>query len=140
MNQDITERKEAEEKIRRAEHRFRSLIENSTDVIVLSNSDFKFSYASPAINETEGFPPETLVGRDLFWNAHPDDEARLWKTLETLENNPDESLSAQFRRRHKGGHWVWIEAVFTNLLDDPVVRSIVTNYRDITARRRLEEA
>lgn len=139
VNQDITERKEAEEKIRRAEHRFRSLIENSTDVIVLSNSDFKISYASPAINETEGFPPETLVGRDLFWNAHPDDEARLWKTLETLENNPDESLSAQFRRRHKGGHWVWIEAVFTNLLDDPVVRSIVTNYRDITARRRLEE-
>jgi light-regulated signal transduction histidine kinase (bacteriophytochrome) len=44
-----------------------------------------------------------------------------------------------WRRRHKNGHWLWLEGVATNLLGDPAVRAIVTNYRDITERKRAEE-
>ena len=139
VNQDITERRKAEEEIRRAEHRFRSLIEHSADVLVLANAELEIAYASPAVAAVEGFEPETVVGRSLLWNTHPNDIARLQKTLERLRNDPDEVLSAQFRHRHKAGHWLWLEGVFTNLLHDPAVRSIVANYRDVTARRQLEE-
>ncbi|HEY6124671.1 MAG TPA: ATP-binding protein, partial [Steroidobacteraceae bacterium] len=57
---------------------------------------------------------------------------------EKLLANPGKPIPALWRRRHKQGHWIWLEGVATNLLDDPSVGAIVTNYRDITERLENE--
>jgi PAS domain-containing protein len=61
-------------------------------------------------------------------------EAGMRKLIE----NPSKPTSMVVRRRHKAGHWVWLEALITNQLDDPSVGAIVINYRDITERLEHE--
>jgi PAS domain S-box-containing protein len=82
----------------------------------------------------EGYEPEELVGRNGLENTHPDDLPVLARTVERLLANPGKPIPVVWRRRHKDGRWIWLEGVATNLLDDPSVRAIVTNYRDITER------
>ncbi len=76
-------------------------------------------------------------------HTHPDDLPVLAQTMEQMLANPGKPVPAIWRRRHKEGHWIWLEGVATNLLGDPSVGAIVCNYRDITGRlaheRRLGE-
>ncbi len=134
----VTERTQALEKSNAAlsssERRFRALIENSTDGVVLIGPDGYVLYVSPAITNIEGYKPEELIGKRGRVHAHPDDVPVLVRALEQMKAEPDKPVRMVWRQRHKDGHWMWLEGVATNLLDDPSVRAIVTNYRDITDR------
>jgi light-regulated signal transduction histidine kinase (bacteriophytochrome) len=72
-------------------------------------------------------------------HTHPDDIPVVKNVVSRLLAKPEEPVPVLWRRKHKDGHWVWLEGVATNLLDDPAVGAIVTNYRDVTARREVEE-
>lgn len=135
---DITERKRAVRDLLDSERRFRALIEHSSDSISLIDADNKILYLSPAVTAIEGYDPDELVGRDGLENTHPDDVEAVKETIGQLLANPGKPVPVVWRRRHKKGHWIWLEGRATNLLDDPVVRAIVTNYRDITERRQAE--
>ncbi len=135
---DITERKRGEAALRASEHRFRALIEQSADSIALIDADNKILYLSPSVARVEGYEPEDLLGRNGVENTHPDDLPLLHEMVGRLLANPGQPLPVSWRRRHKRGHWVWLEGVATNLLHDPAVGAIVTNYRDITERKRAE--
>ena len=134
---------EANESLRKSERRFRALIENGTDSIALIDGQNRILYLSPAVSNVEGYTPDELLGRSGTEHTHPDDLPALANAMETLLANPGRPVPATWRRRHKDGHWIWIEGVATNLLDDPSVGAIVCNYRDITGRlaheRRLAE-
>jgi len=91
-------------------------------------------YVSPAVSNIEGYAPEELVGKRGRVNAHPDDVAVLTGALDQLRAEPGKAVRMVWRQRHKDGHWMWLEGIATNLLDDPSVRAFVTNYRDITER------
>jgi PAS domain S-box-containing protein len=117
-----------------SERRFRALIENSTDGVVLISPMGEVLYVSPAVTNIEGYAPEELVGKRGRVNAHPDDVPILVRALEQLKAEPDKPVRMVWRQRHKDGHWMWLEGMATNLFDDPAVRAIVTNYRDITER------
>ena len=80
-------------------------------------------------------PPKVLVGRNAAELTHPDDLAAVRQTAAA----PATTGTVVWRRRHRDGSWRWIEGVRTNLLHDPAVRGVVTNYRDITERKRAEE-
>ncbi len=124
----------AYEAMRQSEARFRALIENSADCIALTSLDRKFLYMSPAVTLLEGYLPEELIGTDAALTTHPDDIPVLERRVSQLLANPGKPMAAVWRRRHKNGHWLWLEGVATNQLDNPSVRAIVTNYRDITER------
>jgi PAS domain S-box-containing protein len=129
---------ESNEEIKRSERRFRALIEHSTDAVTLIDQKGQFQYASPAIANIEGFQPEELVGRNAAEGAHPDDAPEVERSLAQMWANPGKPIPGVWRRRHKSGRYIWIEGVATNLLDDPSVRAVVTNYRDITERLAQE--
>jgi len=136
---DITERKKAAQDLINSERRFRALIEHSGDSIALVDPQHTILYLSPSVTTTEGYEPSELLGENGLEKTHPDDISTVRETFAQLLARPGEPIPRLWRRKHKHGHWIWLEGVATNLLDDPAVGAIVTNYRDVTARRQAEE-
>ena len=128
----------ANQSLRQSEHRFRTLIENGADGIALVDADNKILYLSPSVSTVEGYTPEELVGRMGPENTHPDDLPLLRKYFEQLMAHPGKPIPVLWRRRHKDGRWLWLEGTATNRLQDPAVRAIVTNYRDVSERMRSD--
>lgn len=122
-----------------SEKRFRSIIENSGDIITLINADGIITYTSPSITKILGYQDYERPGHSVFENIHPDDLHNLKKLFKKLTQNPGLIISNTIRYRHKNGKWLWIEGNAKNLLDDPAIRSIVVNCRDITKRKIAEE-
>jgi PAS domain S-box-containing protein len=119
---------------------FRSLIEHSSDAIVMFDSDWNIMYVSPGSNRVLGFQPAEVVGREALSFVHPDDIPGVKDWFDECLANPGKPISVMARVRHKEGSWRTLEGVFTNLLHDPQVRGIVNNYRDITKRIEAERA
>ena len=137
---DITTNKRVEVALRDNERRFRALIEHSTDCISAVDADNRIVYLSPSVSAVEGHAPGELIGRNGFEHTHPDDRSRVEGYLRQLLAAPGKPIPVLWRRRHKDGRWLWLEGFATNLLEEPVVRGIVTNYRDVTQRREAEAA
>src|SRR6516162_3752104 len=87
----------------------------------------------------DGYTTEEWVGRDVFDLVHPEDLAPVRERFGRLLRNPGGSQTSVHRCRHKDGSYRWLEARGTNLLDEPSVRAVVVNYRDITQRKQAEE-
>ncbi|MGH7477294.1 MAG: PAS domain S-box protein, partial [Longimicrobiales bacterium] len=136
---DVTERKQFEEALRTSERRFRSLIENAADGIVLLDGSGKVVYESPSTQRMTGYTEEERVGRSAFEFLHPDDVARVQEEFVGLLSEPGTTRSVVFRYRHKNGEWRDFAATARNLLADPAVRAVVINSRDVTDARKLEE-
>jgi PAS domain S-box-containing protein len=135
---DITERKQAEETLRRREAYFRSLIENGLDIIMILEADGTIRYLSPSIERVLGYNPEELIGRPGFDLMHPEDVPRITCEHNELIQSPGAVKSVEYRYRHKDGSWAVLEGVGKNLLQDSAVAGVVVNSRDITGRKHLE--
>jgi PAS domain S-box-containing protein len=138
VEQRTAELASANESLRHSEHRFRALIEHGSDSIALIDASNKILYLSPAVASVEGYAPEELIGHMGPENTHPDDLPLLEKYVAQMLANPGRPIPVLWRRRHKDGRWLWLEGVATNLLDDPAVGAIVTNYRDVSERITAE--
>src|SRR5258708_28687268 len=71
---------------------------------------------------------------------HPDDVEPARDEWAALLRQPGAISRKEYRVRHKNGSWQWVERVLHNLLLDPNVGAVISNYRDITERKRTEEA
>ena len=136
---DITGRKQAEEAMQNSEKRFRALIENNADAITLLDADGIAIYDSPAAPGMLGYSSDEWIGQNVFQLLHPDDLQKIQNLIQDLKGTPGGRVESIFRLRHNNGSWVWIEAVITNMLNEPGVNAIVGNYRDITERKQAEE-
>ncbi|MEG3847934.1 MULTISPECIES: EAL domain-containing protein [unclassified Microcoleus] len=137
---DISDRKLAESALRQSEQRFRSLIENATDITIILDAEGIFRYISPSVKRILGYAPHQAIGRSALEIVHPDDCAAIAQTLRKAIENPKRSESpVEYRVRHRNGSWCYVEAVATNLLHDPAVNGIVINCHNITGRKLAEE-
>ena len=137
---DITERTRADEKLQNSEKYFRSLIENASDLITVSDGNGIIRYESPSLERMLGYKPEERMGKSVFELLHPDDLAFAKRHFAKGIQNPGIVHFMECRFQHKDGSWHLVETTGINLLDDPVVAGIVVNSRDITERKRAEEA
>lgn len=138
-NLDLLEReRSARLAVERSEARFRSLVQNSSDVIRLLDAEGNLLYESPSIKRVLGYEPRARGDGSAFERIHPDDRQWLREALsQAMETGSGE---ATYRVRHANGEWRWIEALGRNMLDDPNVGAFVLNSRDITERKRAEDA
>ncbi|MBW4490895.1 MAG: PAS domain S-box protein [Trichocoleus desertorum ATA4-8-CV12] len=130
----------ANQKLRESEARFRSLVQNSSDIITILETDGTLRYVSPSIERILGYQPETLMGQSPFSYTHPVEAADLKTTFAKILTQPGIAPPLELRVRHAAGHWVDLEVVVNNLLQDPGVRGVILNSRDITERKQLEQA
>ena len=124
--------------LRSSEARFRSLIENSSDFIMIVDHDGNIGYVSPSSERVLGFKLEALLGRNVFGFIHPDDSFRARSALSA--RNPSTRQRVEFRFRHADGTHRILEAIASDLLNEPSVAGVVVNARDVTDRKRSEEA
>jgi PAS domain S-box-containing protein len=136
---DITGRKRAEEELKRSEARFRSLVQNTSDIITVVDAEGAVSYVSPAVERVLGYCPEEMVGKSAFGFVHPDDLEQALGIFSEVASAAGAHPPVEFRVPHKDGSWRYLEHIVNNLLDDPNVRGIVINQRDVTRRKRAEE-
>lgn len=118
-----------------SERRFRALVENAFDAINLLGADGTILYKIPGRARPLGYG-DALVGHSIFEIVHAEDRQRVAGLYADLAGRPGGFARAELRVRHASGDWRWIDAAVTNLLDEPAVRAIVLNYRDITDTRR----
>ena len=123
-----------------SERRFRALVENSSDVMVLLDAEGAVLYVSQSIRGLLGFGPEEYVERCAFDFMHPDDVADARQLFSVGLQSPDVPLRGEYRCRHQDGDWRVLEGTLTNRFNDPAVRAMVVNERDVTGRKRMEEA
>ncbi|HYL81854.1 MAG TPA: PAS domain S-box protein, partial [Candidatus Acidoferrum sp.] len=121
------------------ERRFRALIENSSDGIVLLTANGTFSYVSPSAARLVGYTGQELLGRSGVGLIHPEDRDDAMARFSESLRNPGQSIRADFRIRHQDGPWRCVEALLRNLLADSSIQAIVGNFRDITERKHAEE-
>ena len=122
------------------EAKWRSLIQTSSNLITILEANGTIKYASPAIRGVLGYRPKELMGQNLFELVHPDDLVNIEQNFQYFLQNPTTDLSLEFRFRHRDGSWRYIESTYSNLLMDSPVTRIVVNFRDVTERKRAEEA
>ena len=133
--QDITYRKVSEEKIVASERKFKSLIDNSNDVITLITKHSDIIYTSPSTKHILSYEPVELSGLNIQQFINIDDITKFQYILEEIIALPRIVKSLQFRMKDKKGNWLWMEGQFSNLLNEPNIEAIVINYRDITIEK-----
>jgi PAS domain S-box-containing protein len=136
---DITKEIESQLKIAASERRFRALIEHGYDGITLNNERGEVIYISKGGLAIFGSALEERLGRNTMEVIHPDDAELAMDLLRKATQSPNAIYNYCLRARHTDGHYIWLEGIITSQLENPDVRAIVNNYRDITERKKTEE-
>jgi PAS domain S-box-containing protein len=139
VQRDITERKQAEEALRRSEESFRSLIENALDIITILDADGIIHYESQSVEKVLGYRPSELIGHNFFDYIHSEDRESARHDIANIIQSPELARPIEFRCRHQDGSWHTLEAISQKFVDEATEPRIVVNSRDITERKRLEE-
>lgn len=157
VQRNITERKQVEQALRQSEARFRSLIENALDIVMILDLGGTINYVSPSVEKVLGYSATDLIGKNIVELIHPED----WTSLCSLPNadlntnlntspmlckrltNPVDTSELthliEFRHRHHDGSWRVLEAVGQPFIDSTNLPRSIINARDITERKRLDE-
>jgi len=120
--------------------RMRALLASSWDILSLLDAEGRLIYNSPAAQRLHGFDPSEMDGRQTFEFYHPEDAPRVGEVFQKCLAQPGQPVRVEYRYARKDGSWIWMEAMAVNLLDNPCVRAIVVNSRDITERVENQEA
>jgi two-component system, sensor histidine kinase and response regulator len=134
---DITERLKSEKAIKKSEEKSRLLIKNSNDIIVLVNEKGEQTFISDVVENITGYTSEELYG-NILDVIHPDDVELVSQHWTEVLSNPKKPARVQYRHKHKIKGYVWLEAVAQNFLDNPFIKSVVANIRDITNNKESE--
>lgn len=121
------------------EKRFRVLIERGLDMISLKTVDGELLYVSPSITTVLGYGTNELLSHHSGHFIHPDDAVEMARQTAIILQTPGSSFFHQPRYRHKNGNWIWCEGYVTNMLHEPGIHALVSNFRDVSERKLAEE-
>ncbi|HKH84127.1 MAG TPA: diguanylate cyclase, partial [Gemmatimonadales bacterium] len=129
----------AEHAARQNEARFRSLVQHSSDVIIVTRADGTVRFVSPSATRVFGYDPAAMMRQTVIELLHPDDRSRASTFFREAAQAPGVTGPVEWRFRQPDGSWLHAEILATNLLHDQSVKGVVLNTRDVSERRRLEE-
>ncbi len=141
---NVLARRKAEVDLAQNEERFRSLIEKSSDVILVISRDSKVSYVSQSFSKTFGMEPTELLQTSLVEfmteHVHPDDLGKMMQEFQECLAMPGAESRMEFRLKNADGTWRHLVAIGKNHFETPSVEGLVANIRDITEQKKAGEA
>lgn len=121
-----------------SQERFRCLIENASDLIILLDATGIVHYASPSIWRILGVTPEAAIARPLSTLLHPEDKQIAAQVFNCVLCDPEVSLCIELRCQERQGNWQIFEVLAKQYRDSTGFVGVVLNFRDIAVRRELE--
>ncbi len=128
---DITAQIKAEQDLVHSERRFKALVQEGSELLIIMNFDGNLSYASPSAANVMGVESETLLQNNFFFFIHSNDVKKVKEFILKLKHQKRLQIPS-YRIKTSNKEWRWIETIFTNLTEDPAINGIVANSRDIT--------
>jgi PAS domain S-box-containing protein/putative nucleotidyltransferase with HDIG domain len=116
-----------------------NVIENTSDLTVITDVSGVIKYVSPSLRQMGGYEADEALGRNYLEFIHPDEAEASLADLQAVIQTKDAVRLAERRFRHKDGHWVALESIAKNALDEPTIAGIILNARDLTERKHAEE-
>ncbi len=135
---DVTENLMNESRLKDSETRFRALIENSADLLLMANAEGQFIYGSPSIKKLLGYSGKDYLYQNVFTFVHPSSIPDAQQLLQNLTSHPGKPFTIYLTLVHKNGKEVLVEGIATNLLQSPGINALVANFRDISERKKAE--
>jgi diguanylate cyclase (GGDEF)-like protein/PAS domain S-box-containing protein len=117
-----------------SEARFRGLVDDNSDLVLLIGADLVVRSASRAARDVLGFDPRELEHRSVEELVHPDDMAVL-----ATAPGGGRHRRLELRMRHRNGYWLSVEAVANDMSTDVHIEALVLTVRDVSERKAFEE-
>ncbi|MET4080717.1 PAS domain S-box-containing protein [Pedobacter sp. UYP30] len=134
---DGTEKQVAEDNLKISEQRFKTLVQDGSDLISILDSNGNYLYVSHTSQSVMGKVAEEYLGKNAFDFIHPDDKESTMEKFGELNIKQKIELPP-YRFLHNDGSWRWMETVITDLTEDPAIKGIVANSRDITEKINVQ--
>jgi PAS domain S-box-containing protein len=136
---DITERLEIEKRLRHEQEFVRRLVASFPDLIGVFDSQGRYTYVSPRIQEIMGYPAQSLIGTSIGTRAHPDDQARMAEIFRSIVSGQAPNAQIEYRTRHMDGTWRTFRASAAPLFDEVGnISGVVASARDVTELKLFE--
>lgn len=139
---DVTSKKLAESTLLASEKRFKTLVQDSGDLILIISEDGTLQYASPNHEAILGYHIEEIIQNNFIDFIHSDDIVAATTFLDVLKGT-HRMYSIPYRIRTKSGNYLWIESIATNAMNDSSIQGLVLNSRNVTSRiedeKRIQE-
>jgi len=139
LSSEIVERTKIQKELRDSETKHKNMIANISDVIAILDRDGKIKYKSPNIENWFGWHPQDLVDTDGWETVHPDDLERIQDEFFNLLKKDNAITKVEYRYKCKDGNYKPIELTAVNLTTNPAINGVLSNYHDITDRKKAEE-
>ena len=139
LRQNLERTVELNQYILKNERKFKSLLENSFEAVMVFDEPGYITYASPSVESTLGYSAEEMLNKKGIAFVHPDDKEQTRQLLGRVMEKPGNKVYILQRVMTKSGHYVWTESYTVNLLHDENIRGVVSNFRDVTERIQAEE-
>lgn len=138
--EDITERKQAQAELEDSEKRFRTWIENSSDMVTVLDTNGVIQYESPSGKRLLGYESGELLGRNAFDFVHVDDQDSVMAAFGESIQNPNSMVATEYRFRHRDGSWRFLEGISRAYVDEQGEVVGLINSREITDRKLAEKS
>ncbi len=135
---DITDKKRVQQKLTLSEQRFKALVQEGSDLTTIIDTEGEYQYVSPTSKKILGYDSDDLVGKNTNDYIHPEDHKAVEKQFKLLKTQKQVHIQP-YRYKDNAGEWAWLETIATNMLNEPAIKGIITNTRDITERIKQEQ-
>ena len=132
IGRDITEQVAAKRKVKEKEDFYQALVEHGSDMLALLDEEGNYKFVGNSTSKILGYDPEQLIGINALSLIHEDDVPKAFNTLQKLLAEGGTIPLTAFRYKNTAGEWRWLETVASNQLQNPSIKSIIVNSRDIT--------
>jgi PAS domain S-box-containing protein len=136
---DQTPVKRAEAVLQKSEERFRALVENSKDIIAMTDNTGQAIYVTPGVHKITGFTPDEYLTTTPGDFLHPADHALYFRFIKEMLDYPGRLIETSFRTKHKEGYYQWMEGSGIDLTHHESIQGMVLTFRDVTQRKKSEQ-
>ncbi len=130
--------KQTQETLEKKEQMYQKIVENTSDVIMLNDSNGIITYISPSSEKILGYAPEELVGKRAY-TIHPEDHEKVMNIYsQVFQDGNTDSSNAEYRIKTKNGETRWISHSWTPLFKNNKFEMMASSLRNIDEQKKVE--